>query len=147
MVWPRQRRRGTFPVASAGAGTALGDASVAPLPGGNFPLAHKAKRAAHPFLTPEWSTRLIRAYGTDATTIFGAATSAQALGHDFGATLSEAEVRWLMTHEYARHAADVVWRRSKLGLRMKGDEVEALEGGCGGWGEVYSLGISHPTIR
>ena len=84
-------------------------------------------RAAHPFLTPEWSARLIRAYGTDATKILGAATSPQALGRDSGAALSEAEVRYLMTHEYARHAADVVWRRSKLGLRMTGEQVEALE--------------------
>ena len=74
-----------------------------------------------------------------AALILGDATSPdmggpQALGHDLGATLSEAEVRWLMTHEYARHAADVVWRRSKLGLRMTADEVEELEGGCGGLG-------------
>ena len=72
-----------------------------------------------------------------AALILGDATSPdmggpQALGHDLGATLTEAEVRWLMTHEYARHAADVVWRRSKLGLRMTADEVEELEGGCGG---------------
>jgi glycerol-3-phosphate dehydrogenase len=104
-----------------------------PLPGGDFPLADKAKlanglRAAHPFLTPEWSARLIRAYGTDAAQIMGNATSPEALGRDFGATLTEAEVRYLMTHEYAAHATDVVWRRSKLGLRMTGDEVEALEG-------------------
>ena len=104
-----------------------------PLPGGDFPLADKAKlandlRAAHPFLTPEWSARLIRAYGTDAAQIMGNATSPEALGRDFGATLTEAEVRWLMTHEYAEHATDVVWRRSKLGLRMTGEEVEALEG-------------------
>ena len=71
---------------------------------------------------------MIRTYGTDTAAILGTATSPQALGHHFGATLSEAEVRYLMTHEYARHAADVVWRRSKLGLRMTGEQVEALEG-------------------
>ena len=104
-----------------------------PLPGGDFRLEDKAKlandlRAAHPFLTPEWSARLIRAYGTDAAQIMGNATSPEALGRNFGATLTEAEVRWLMTREYAAHASDVVWRRSKLGLRMTGEEVEALEG-------------------
>jgi glycerol-3-phosphate dehydrogenase len=46
---------------------------------------------------------------------------------DFGATLTEAEVRWLMTHEYATTAADVVWRRSKLGLRMTADQIETLD--------------------
>ena len=103
-----------------------------PLPGGNFPLADKARlaedlRRAHPFLTPEWAARLVRAYGTDAALILGDATSPEALGRHFGATLTEAEVRWLMAHEYARHAADVVWRRSKLGLRMSAEDVEALE--------------------
>jgi glycerol-3-phosphate dehydrogenase len=32
-----------------------------------------------------------------------------------------------MTREYARHAADIVWRRSKLGLRMTKDQIAALE--------------------
>ena len=104
-----------------------------PLPGGAFPLADKANlvdtlRQNHPFLTPEWATRMVNAYGTDAEAILGTATSPEALGHTFGATLTEAEVRWLMTHEYAAHAADVVWRRSKLGLRMTTEEVEGLEG-------------------
>jgi glycerol-3-phosphate dehydrogenase len=103
-----------------------------PLPGGNFPLADKAKlaedlRQAHPYLTPRHAARLIRAYGTDAFHILGQSTSAEALGQDFGATLTEAEVRWLMTHEFARHASDVVWRRSKLGLRMTATEVAQLE--------------------
>ena len=50
-----------------------------------------------------------------------------ALGQDFGATLTEAEVRWLMAHEFAGSAADVVWRRSKLGLRMTANQIETLD--------------------
>jgi glycerol-3-phosphate dehydrogenase len=49
------------------------------------------------------------------------------LGQDFGATLTEAEVRWLMAQEFAATAADVVWRRSKLGLRMSADQIEKLD--------------------
>lgn len=103
-----------------------------PLPGGDFPLDGKAAlagrlRGEHPFLTPEWAARLIRAYGTDAWAVLGGAASAEALGRDFGATLSEAEVRWLMRHEFARHAADVVWRRSKLGLRLTAEQIAAVE--------------------
>ena len=103
-----------------------------PLPGGDFPhgdvaLLTARLKADYPYLTPYWAGRLIRAYGSEAAQVLGNATSVTALGHDFGATLTEAEVRWLMTHEYARHAADVVWRRSKLGLRMTPDQVEALE--------------------
>lgn len=103
-----------------------------PLPGGNFPhdgvaaLASKLK-ANHPFLTDYWAARLIRAYGTEAEVILGNATTAEALGQDFGATLTETEVRWLMTQEYAANATDVVWRRSKLGLRMTADQIERLD--------------------
>ena len=39
----------------------------------------------------------------------------------------EAEVRWLMSHEFALSAADIVWRRSKLGLRMSADQIERLD--------------------
>ena len=103
-----------------------------PLPGGNFPHDGVADltaklRAQYPFLTPYWAGRMIRAYGTEAFDILGDAGTPAALGQDFGATLTEAEVRWLMTKEYAVEAADVVWRRSKLGLRMPADQVAALD--------------------
>jgi len=81
----------------------------------------------HPFLTRDWALRLVRAYGTEARSILGEAQDAEALGRDFGATLTEAEVRWLMTREYARRAEDVVWRRNKLGLRLDQSQVAALE--------------------
>ena len=103
-----------------------------PLPGGDFPhdgvAALTARlQAQYRFLTPYWAGRLIRAYGTEAFAILGDAGTPAALGQDFGATLTEAEVRWLMTREYAVEAADVVWRRSKLGLRMAADQIEALD--------------------
>ncbi len=103
-----------------------------PLPGGDFPVDGVANltadlRRAYPFLTDYWSARLIRAYGTEARDVLGNATDAAALGQDFGATLTEAEVRWLMTREYARTAEDILWRRSKLGLRLTQDQTAALE--------------------
>ena len=55
------------------------------------------------------------------------AVSKEALGQDFGATLTEREVNWLMAREYARTAEDVVWRRSKLGLRMSPAEIATLD--------------------
>ncbi|MDP3194343.1 MAG: glycerol-3-phosphate dehydrogenase [Tabrizicola sp.] len=102
------------------------------LPGGDFPHDGVAALTAslksrHPFLTDYWAARLVRAYGTEAALILGNATTAEALGRDFGATLTEAEVRWLMSHEYATTAADVAWRRSKLGLRMTADQIETLD--------------------
>ncbi len=104
----------------------------APLPGGDFPLSDKPKlierlRAQYPYLRPPCAERMVKAYGLDAFTILGNSTSPEALGHDFGATLTEAELRWLMKNEFARYASDVIWRRSKLGLRMTPDEVAALD--------------------
>ncbi len=55
------------------------------------------------------------------------AKTAGDLGIDFGATLTEAEVRWLITHEFAKTAADVVWRRTKLGLRLTPEQIAVLD--------------------
>lgn len=103
-----------------------------PLPGGDFPVdgvavltADLAKR--YPFLDAFTARRMIRAYGTEAPAVLGAAQSSDDLGRAFGAGLTEAEVRWLMDKEYAKTAEDVVWRRTKLGLRMTGDEIAALD--------------------
>ena len=102
------------------------------LPGGNFPVgavsALVAKLSAdYPFLTPFWAKRLVRAYGTEAQAVLGKAATARDLGVDFGATLTQREVEWLMAREYARSAVDVVWRRSKLGLRLSNDQIRSLD--------------------
>ena len=79
------------------------------------------------FLDDRWALRLIRAYGTEAQEVLGGATTAKDLGVDFGASLTEREVIWQMTREYARRAEDVVWRRTKLGLRMTAEQISALD--------------------
>jgi len=102
------------------------------LPGGDFPVRGVQRliddlKAAHPFLTEYWAGRLVRGYGTEAAVMLSGASAVDDLGQNFGATLTEREVCWLMAREYARTAEDVVWRRSKLGLRMSGDEIAALD--------------------
>ncbi len=103
-----------------------------PLPGGDFPVDGFDNLVADlnlrfPFLTDFWARRLVRAYGTEAASVLGDAASAEDLGQDFGATLTEVEVKWLMSKEYARTAEDVVWRRNKLGLRLTKDQIAALD--------------------
>jgi glycerol-3-phosphate dehydrogenase len=103
-----------------------------PLAGGDFPVGGFDRlvselRAQFGFLTPFWARRLVRAYGTEAREMLGDAQSAEALGRDFGATLTETEVTWLMEREYARTAEDVVWRRSKLGLRLDETQIHDLD--------------------
>ncbi len=104
----------------------------APLPGGDFPVDGvpaqiQRLRDAYPFLDAPWARRLVRAYGTEATALLGDAATAEDLGRCFGWNLTEAEIRWLMTREWARTAADVLWRRSKLGLRLSEAEAAALD--------------------
>jgi glycerol-3-phosphate dehydrogenase len=106
----------------------------APLPGGDVPggniEAYIAEFSArHAFLPPETARRLVRAYGTRAEGVIGEAKSLDDLGRDFGGGLSEAELRYLAGNEWARSADDVLWRRSKLGLRVAGEaeqEIDAL---------------------
>lgn len=104
----------------------------ATLPGGESLLEtletlRKTLREQFPFLDEDWARRLLRCYGRDAWNILGNARSREDLGRDFGATLSEAELRWLVSREFAQTAEDVVWRRTKLGLLMSEEEIAALE--------------------
>jgi glycerol-3-phosphate dehydrogenase len=104
----------------------------APLPGGDFPhdgieaLTARA-RGLWPFLTEPHARRLTRAYGTRLDRLIGGARDMAALGERFGGDLTAAEVRYLMRHEFAETADDVLWRRSKLGLRLGPEAVAALE--------------------
>jgi glycerol-3-phosphate dehydrogenase len=118
---------------------AAGWTASAPLPGGEFGIDDfdaqvSGLRRTFPFLDAGQATRLVRAYGTHAKTILGSARTAADLGTAFGASLTEAEVRYLMEHEWARTAEDVVWRRTKLGLRMTPGEIGALDAWMGGAG-------------
>ncbi|CCD86849.1 Glycerol-3-phosphate dehydrogenase [Bradyrhizobium sp. ORS 285] len=103
----------------------------APLPGGDFAwecfedLVDDAKERWR-FLGEAEARRLVSAYGTRIADILGDARSRADLGQAFGAQLTEAEVRYLMTREWARFADDVLWRRTKLGLTMSAAERDAL---------------------
>jgi glycerol-3-phosphate dehydrogenase len=104
----------------------------APLPGGDVPgddiEAYISDFSArHAFLSPDVVRRLVRAYGTRAEQVIGAAKSLADLGRDFGAGLSEAEVRFLAEKEWARSADDVLWRRSKLGLHIPAEAEREIE--------------------
>ncbi|MGI9385545.1 MAG: glycerol-3-phosphate dehydrogenase [Methyloligellaceae bacterium] len=105
--------------------------AAAALPGGDFPVdgatALKERiRDAYPFLTEALAARLARAYGTRVWQLLGKITAQDQLGEHFGAELYELEVAYLMRHEWARTADDVLWRRSKLGLRLSKAERDGL---------------------
>jgi glycerol-3-phosphate dehydrogenase len=104
----------------------------APLPGGEFPydgveaLTARA-RGLWPFLTEANARRMVRAYGTRLDRILLDARRFDNLGERFGEELTAAEVRYLMRHEFAETADDVLWRRSKLGLRVGVEAETALQ--------------------
>lgn len=98
----------------------------APLPGGDLPDGDFAQflwqaGERHGWVPPEMLQRLARAYGTRIGRVLGEASSLDELGEHFGGTLYEAELLYLVTHEYARTGEDVLWRRSKLGLHLSPD--------------------------
>jgi glycerol-3-phosphate dehydrogenase len=97
------------------------------LPGGDFPLDGfealvAALQSRAPKIAPSTIRRLARAYGTEARAILKDGE----LGHLFGADLGEREVAFLIEKEWARSAADILWRRTKLGLRFSPAEEKSL---------------------
>jgi len=71
-----------------------------------------------PWLPGGLALRYLRAYGTCVERLLGAARRLDDLGENFGADLYAAEVDYLLREEWACTADDVLWRRSKLGLRV-----------------------------
>jgi glycerol-3-phosphate dehydrogenase len=104
----------------------------APLPGGDFACNDRGRltrelAAAVPFLGAAASDRLVRTYGTVAQAMLAGAARAEDLGLHFGASLYEREVRYLIDKEWAVTADDILWRRTKLGLRLTEDERRRLQ--------------------
>jgi glycerol-3-phosphate dehydrogenase len=117
----------------------------AALPGGDF--AHNELdglvlnlRTQWPFLTEATARRLVRAYGTRANAVLGAARAMSDLGQNFGADLTAAEVQYLIAHEWARSANDILWRRTKLGLHMSQMQRDALGAFLAGAGARAAAG-------
>ena len=96
-------------------------------PGAGVPALAERARARWPFLTERNATRLVTAYGTRVERIFDGIDGAEGTGPWFGPDLCAAEVRHLMRHEWAETADDVLWRRSKLALRLDADQAAALD--------------------
>ena len=103
----------------------------AKLPGGDMAGADFGRfltefRAKYPWLAPEAALRIARAYGSCAHDMLGGAMRMADLGENFGLGLSQRELNWLYSHEWARTAEDVLWRRSKLGLHLTKDARAAV---------------------
>ena len=96
------------------------------LPGGDFAIDGldaliAAYARDYPYLSADDADRIARAYGTRAR-----AWLDQDQGRDFGGGLRQAEVDYLVAEEWAVTAEDVLWRRTKLGLRLSAEQVAGL---------------------
>jgi glycerol-3-phosphate dehydrogenase len=98
-----------------------------PLPGGDYAVSGTASLAAalqseYPFLNAQTASRIARSYGTCARDWLR-----RDPGIDFGHGLTEAEVDYLIAQEWAQAAEDILWRRTKLGLRLNAEQVRTLQ--------------------
>jgi glycerol-3-phosphate dehydrogenase len=103
-----------------------------PLPGGDLPEADPAGFQARalarwPGLPSALVARMARSYGTRMAHIIGPARQLDDLGRRFGEELTLAEVKYLVETEWARSAADILWRRSRLGLAVPASAVQDLQ--------------------
>lgn len=105
--------------------TATGD----PLPGSDWGDAAPAcahLRALAPWLPVDIARRWAGAYGSRSAALLQGAQGMADLGEDFGSGLHAREVAFLRDHEWAHTTEDVLWRRSKLGLRLDAAQVARL---------------------
>jgi len=91
------------------------------LPGGDIPNADydaflTEQRKAYPWLDDVVLSDYARNYGTLMGKITGTARSMNELGEHFGGPLYQCEIDYLVQHEWARNAEDILWRRTKKGL-------------------------------
>jgi glycerol-3-phosphate dehydrogenase len=103
-----------------------------PLPGGDIPHAdfdafYQSKLGQYSWLADDVVKRMCRAYGTKIDTLLSGASSLGDLGSGFGNGLYEKELEYLIQHEFVTQLEDVLWRRSKLGLRMTNTQIDDLK--------------------
>jgi len=102
-----------------------------PLPGGDMPrgglVAFERDLAGrYPALPAAMRVALVRRHGTRTPRILGEAKTPGDLGTFFGHTLYAAEIDYLVAHEWAHSADDVLWRRTKCGLHLTVDQRNAV---------------------
>ncbi|KAB2889872.1 MAG: glycerol-3-phosphate dehydrogenase [Desulfobulbaceae bacterium] len=102
------------------------------LPGGDFAPDRFEQEAAGlrnicTLLTAPHARRLFRTYGSRAVSMVEGIRIASDFGQCFGNNLYGFEVAYLMQHEWARTAEDVLWRRTNMGLFLTAEEVRLLD--------------------
>jgi glycerol-3-phosphate dehydrogenase len=76
----------------------------------------------YPWLAVSLCNALFRRHGSRIHELLEGARSADDLGENFGGDLTEREVDWFRSHEWATTTEDILWRRSKCGLHMSNEQ-------------------------
>lgn len=103
--------------------------AAANLPGGDFDLPENLFQefvSKHAWLGPSLINRWLNSYGTLSFDLLGDAKGLGDLGVQFGHGLYQAEVDYLCRVEWAKSAEDILWRRSKLGIKFSKAERDSL---------------------
>ncbi|TAL73858.1 MAG: glycerol-3-phosphate dehydrogenase [Burkholderiaceae bacterium] len=105
--------------------------ATATLPGGDIEQADMPKflvdlQREYPWLPCDLMHHYARTYGARIAQVIDSADSLVGLGRKFGPNFYEIEVRYLMAHEWAETAADILTRRTKHGLHMSAEETTAF---------------------
>lgn len=79
-------------------------------------------RRRYPFLTESLARHYARTYGSNSELLLGNAGAISDLGEDFGHEFYEAELKYLVDHEWVRRADDALWRRTKQGMWLNADQ-------------------------
>ena len=103
----------------------------AALPGGDLGGLSLARWCEHlerryPGLPADWVSAIARRHGACAEAVLGDARRPEDLGTHFGASLTARELDYLVGHEWAMDADDVLWRRTKTGLHMTAAQRETV---------------------
>ncbi|HEX5460029.1 MAG TPA: glycerol-3-phosphate dehydrogenase [Steroidobacteraceae bacterium] len=97
------------------------------LPGGVYARFLRSLERKYPWLPAELRYRYANAYGTRIARILEGARSLADLGEELLPQLYEREVAYLCRVEFARTAEDILWRRTRLGLRVGTGGAARLE--------------------
>jgi len=96
------------------------------LPGGDFdyPRTQLVSNICnqHPWLSEKTATRYVNQFGTLVWTLLENVTSEADMGRVFSEGVYQAEIDYLMQHEFSQKAEDVLWRRTKLGLYLSQEQ-------------------------
>ena len=88
---------------------------------------HKGLRLHYHYLGHAWTHCLVHTHGKDSYTLLGEYKQQAQVGEDFGATLTQQELTWLMQNEFTPTGEDVIGRRTRLGFQLDQQQARISE--------------------